>query len=303
MTRVLVTGARGFVGRHAIAHLQARGFEVHGVTASAVAPEDGSIRWHRADLLDANDRRQLVGAAAADVLLHLAWYAKPPGYWHDPVNMRWLSATLDLVQLFAERGGRRVVGTGTCAEYDWSHGLCTERVTPLSAASLYASTKAACGEVLQAYGARAGVGVAWARLFFLFGPHDDPSRFVPSMVTALEANQPWRCHSGNHVRDFLYVEDAAAALAALAASPVEGPVNVASGRPIRLGDLAADIAGRMGRAHLVTIEPGGPQHASVTADVRRLHHEVGWRPACDPGEALARTIRWWSATGRRQVPA
>src|SRR5688572_6363850 len=148
MKRVLVTGARGFLGRSVAAQLAAAGYEVHAVTSTR-APARSPYAWHRADILDAADRERVIDGAGADALLHLAWSAKPPGYWTDPDNLRWLAASLELVVAFARRGGARVVGVGTCAEYDWRAGHCVERSTPLVAASLYGTAKGACGTVLE----------------------------------------------------------------------------------------------------------------------------------------------------------
>ena len=117
MRRVLVTGGAGFVGRHAVAALRARGFEVHALGRRA--PE-GAHAFHPADLLDADARRAAVREAGASHLLHLAWVTEPGRYWHSPDNLDWAAASLDLVRRFREAGGTRACVAGTCAEYDWT---------------------------------------------------------------------------------------------------------------------------------------------------------------------------------------
>jgi nucleoside-diphosphate-sugar epimerase len=299
VTRVLVTGARGFVGRHVCAALATSGFDVHAVTSGGTSPS-GTATWHHADLLDPADRDALLRSVQAEALVHLAWYAKPPHYWRDPENLQWVTATLELVRAFVARGGRRVVGAGTCAEYDWRYGFCIEQQTPLAPATLYGAAKSACGGVLEAFGRETGLSVAWARLFFLFGPHDSATRLVPSLALKMGAGEPARCTSGGHVRDFLYVADAAAALAALLDSRVTGPVNIASGVPVRIADVARGIAERVGRPDLLTIEEGPADHPMVAASVARLREEVGWRPAHDMAAALDETVRWWSSPEARE---
>jgi nucleoside-diphosphate-sugar epimerase len=292
-----VTGARGFIGRHVVQALATSGHDIHAVTSGNAAVPN-TCTWHRADLLDAAQRRALVTAARADALLHLAWHAKPPDYWHDRSNLHWLAASLELVREFHEQGGTRVVAVGTCAEYDWSHGRCIERVTPLAARSLYGVTKAACGTVLEAYGDAAGLSVAWARLFFLLGPHDSPVRLVPSIIERLRAGQPAHCRAGALLRDFLYVGDAAAALAALVDSPVTGPVNIGSGTATRVGDLATAVARRLGRGDLLQVDDNAPEDAIVVADIGRLRDEVGWLPSVSLDDAVDRTIRGSSPGGK-----
>jgi len=295
MTRVLVTGAGGFVGRHLTPILAAAGLEVHAIASGPASTSAEGCRWHQADLLDAGQRHAVVAAAKADALVHLAWYARPPDYWQSPENLRWLAASVDLFSHFAQTGGTRILGVGTCAEYDWRYGYCTERVTPIAPASLYGTAKAACGSVLESYAAQAGLSAAWGRLFFLFGPFDSPLRLVPSLVRTLRDGQPSRCTAGNHVRDFLHVADAASALVALLQSPVTGPVNIGSGIPVRIGDVARRVAARLECPERLSVEEGPAENAFVGANVARLRDEVGWRPASDTMSRLDDTICWWHA--------
>lgn len=292
MKRVLVTGASGFVGRQVTPLLAASGWDVHGVTSRA-RPARAALTWHQADLLDAAQRERLVERVQPSALLHLAWSSEPPGYWTDPANVSWLAASLELARHFQQRGGTRLVGAGTCAEYDWRGGICVERSTPLAPRSLYGSAKAACGTVLEAFGVQTGMSVAWGRLFFLFGPHDSPVRLVPSLVQRMASGRPARCTAGGHQRDLLHVADAAAALVALLESPVTGPVNIGSGAALRIGDVARRIADVLETPALLTVDEGPPENALVVADVTRLRDKVGWRPAAGTMAGLDETIRWW----------
>ncbi len=303
MTRVLVTGARGFVGRHVTAALATAGWDVHATTSAAADAVTGAATSHHVDLLDAVAVRRLVAAVRPEALVHLAWCAKPPAYWNDLDNIRWTAASLELLRAFGEHGGHRIVAAGTCAEYDWSAGYCDERSTPIAPATLYGSAKAAFGGLLEAFARQAGLSAAWARLFFMFGPHDSPARLVPTIVTRLQNDLPARCSSGAHTRDFLFVADAAAALVALLQSPVTGPVNVASGVPVRVSAIATAVADRLGRRDLLQIEDGSPENAVVVARVARLRDEIGWIPPTPFDDALDETVRWWKTRALLGVTA
>lgn len=298
MTRVLVTGARGFLGRQVMSVLAARHVDLHGVTSGAAPQEDG-VTWHRADLLDAAQVAAVIDAVRPDTLLHLAWCAKPPHYWRDEANLQWTSASLELARLFAKAGGRRVVAAGTCAEYDWRFGYCVERMTPLAPATLYGAAKAACGSLLEAFAREAGFEAAWARLFFLVGPNDSPARLVPSLVTRLQAGEIAQCTSGGLLRDYLYVQDAAEALVALASTHVTGPVNIASGVPVSIAAIATGVAERMGRLDLLRLSEGSTEHPLVVGSVERLTSEVAWRPRVDLATALDHTVQWWTSPAAR----
>jgi nucleoside-diphosphate-sugar epimerase len=137
----------------------------------------------------------------------------------------------------------------------------------------------------------------------MFGPHDSPLRLVPSLVRALSAGQAATCHAGGHVRDFLHVADVADALVALLRSDVTGPVNIGSGSPLRIGDIARHIAETLGRPDLLTIADGPAEHLMVCANIARLRDEVGWRPARGIMDRLDETIRWWRSPRGLQVTA
>jgi nucleoside-diphosphate-sugar epimerase len=196
MKKILVTGATGFIGRFTIDPLRALGYEIHTVSrepakAAHLGPD---IRIARGDLLDASFRHDFMARERFSHLLHLAWYAEHGKFWTAPQNLDWLAVSVDLIHLFAQHGGTRVVGAGTCAEYDWSYGFCSEDLTPLKPRTLYGVAKRALGEVLLSYARQIGLSAAWGRIFFTFGPYEAPSRFVASVIRALLRSEPAPAH-------------------------------------------------------------------------------------------------------------
>jgi nucleoside-diphosphate-sugar epimerase len=300
MTRVLVTGASGFIGRHVLPALVASGADVHAASRAA-RPSNSGLTWHRADVLRPDSLTSLVSDVEPEVLLHLAWFATPPDYWRSPANMRWAAASLELVQTFVAAGGRRLVGVGTCAEYLWGRSPCLENVTPIRPATLYGGCKAAVWSAIEPFARDAGVEAAWARLFFVYGPNEPANRLVPSLVTAMRGGAVARCRTARHVRDFLHVADAGAAISALTMSEVTGAVNVASGEPVEVGTIATAIARRVGRPDLLQMEDGPDADAFVVANVDRLRTEVAWQPQLTLEAGLDDAVAWWSAHGADSV--
>ena len=96
VSRVVVTGASGCLGRWASHALRERGYEVHCVSRTLGGADDG-MQWHATDLLDVSSARRLMSDVRPAALLHLAWETEHGVYWSSPENERWLGATKELV--------------------------------------------------------------------------------------------------------------------------------------------------------------------------------------------------------------
>jgi nucleoside-diphosphate-sugar epimerase len=300
----LVTGATGFIGRQTLSRLAERGFDVHAVGRSA-RPARPEATWHTADLLEPGAAERLVRAVRPSHLLHLAWFATPGEFWSSPENHRWVEGSTTLIREFAAAGGERVVVAGTCAEYDWNSGLCVEGETPLEPTTLYGHCKHVLHERTQQLASEAGIAAAWGRIFFVYGPHEHPSRLVASVIRSLLRGTEARCSHGQQVRDFLHVADVADAFAALVDSDAAGPVNIASGSSTRVRDLVELVAAAIGRQDLVRFgavptAPGEPP--MLVADVRRLREELAWVPRYSLEEGVMQTVEWWRDEGASVNP-
>jgi nucleoside-diphosphate-sugar epimerase len=307
MKTVLVTGASGSIGRQLVPALLARGWDVHAVSARPHADLPAGAAWHVADLRDNDAVVKLLDAARATHLVHLAWTI-PPGKWAEaPENVQWVETSINLARRFAERGGKRFVGAGSCLEYDWRYGYCSEAVTPRTPHSLYGVCKNAVHEVVSGLATAAGFSAAWGRVFFVYGPHEHPDRLVASVIRHLLAGEVARCSHGEQIRDYLYAADVADAFATLLDSDAEGAVNIASGQPIALRDLVLRIGRALGRPdliHLGAIPPAATDTPLVVANIDRLENEIGWTPRHSLAQGLDATIEWWrSSRGAAAIAA
>lgn len=298
MKTVLLSGAGGFVGRTAIQPLLDRNFEVHAITSKSFEQSNPNLYSHRVDLLDEIATERLIREIRPSHLLHFAWYVEHNKLWEAKENLKWLRASSSLFRSFVNNGGNRVVVSGTCAEYDWSHASddLSEISSPTRPTTLYGQSKHELLIDLTSYSKSVRMSFAWGRLFFLFGPFESEARFVPYIIRSLLKGQVAECMFPDHVRDLMFVEEAGRAFVELLDSKIQGPVNIASGEPRRLEDIARSIARLLDRENLLKL---GSYAASerepqrLTADVTRLRKELNFSEKSDLTVNLNETITWW----------
>ncbi len=295
--RVLVTGASGFIGPWAVRGLVERGFEVHTAGLEAgPGKADLGVTFHAADLLTPGGPTKLIEEVKPTHLLHMAWYAVHGKFWTAPQNLDWVRGSIELARAFAAHGGERLVCSGSCAEYDWSHTDLDERATPTKPHTLYGVCKDGLRSILEASAPALGVSFAWGRVFFLYGPGEVETRLVPAVIANLLRGDPAELTHGRQERDFMHVADVGGALAALTASEVSGPVNIATGRCEPLATVATMIGEAIGRPDLIRLgarEAPANDPPRLAAKVDRLLDEVGYRPRHTLEDGIGDTIAWW----------
>lgn len=300
MKRVVLTGADGYIGRSVRDALRMQDFEIHALSRTARSNESATT-WHAVDLFDTAATEATLARIAPTHLVHLAWVTEPGRYWESENNALWQDASSRLLSAFSANGGQRAVLAGTCAEYDLRDGHCVEDATPLRAQSAYTESKLGFRDTALSLASRTGLEIAWARVFFSFGPHEHRQRLVPDIIGKLIAGGRAACSDGKQVRDFMYVHDLAAAFVAVLTSRFCGDINLASGEAMTVRQLATMIGEKLDAVSRIDFgararQPNEPD--SITADTARLNRDVGWHSGRSLDEAIDETIAWW----RKQTP-
>ena len=301
--RVLVTGAAGFIGSHVVRVL----LDAERDVAIVVRPGNPMRRLRdvadrvtvmSCDLADPTTLRPALAEWRPDACIHLAWYAEPGKYLTAPENVPALMSSLALLDELIRVGCGQIVMTGTCAEYDTDVGYLRED-SPTRPLTLYAASKLSLSLMAEQIAAAAGISLAWARLFYLYGPHEDERRLVPALIRALARGEEFPATAGAQVRDYLHVEDMASALWGLAEQHVNGTVNVCSGVPVTMRQVMETIGEIAGGGDLIRF--GAVPYRDwdppfICGDNRRLRAAADWQPRYPTLRAgLCQTVNWWKA--------
>ncbi|MEO6678852.1 MAG: NAD(P)-dependent oxidoreductase [Pseudomonas sp.] len=264
--KVLVTGATGFVGRHLVAALLARGCDVRAVARNAETaaglPWINDVEFIAADIHAADlDLPTLTNGV--DALAHLAWPGLPnyQALFHFEHN---LMADYRFIKGAVEAGVSQVLVTGTCFEYGMQSGPLTEQSAPQSG-NPYGLAKNTLRLFLENLQRVQPFTLKWARLFYLHGEGQNPNSLLAALDRAIDAGDTsFNMSAGEQLRDYLAIDVAAGYLAAiLQRQDFNGLVNCSSGQPIsvrslveqRLRERGASISLNLGHYPYPTHEP------------------------------------------------
>ena len=320
-TRVLVTGATGFIGGHLAERLAGDGLAVTG-TGRRIDEvrwlEEAGVRLRRADLLDREAVRELV--AGREVVFHAAGWLYGDPEQARPVNVE---ATADLVRICAEEGVRRVVHVSTLGAYrrpDPGAELPIEESHPLSpdAGGLYQRTKAEGEMRARSVAGERGLELTVARPGMVFGPRADT--WTVGMCRAVCGGKRVLIGDGGGHFHPLYVDDLMDALVACAASPAaageaynfcEDPVTFRSylseygelcGRePKALPTWVARLMVAANRIPGVDV-PLDETWLNLATNrlrfsTRKARRELEWTPGVGYDRGMERTKEWLRAEG------
>ncbi len=306
MKRVLVTGASGFLGQPSINALLRRGFGVYAISRQPMLQKYPNVIWCKADLHDHVFIKDLVSNIKPSHLLHLSWYLEHGEYWSSEENLKWVISSLNLVEEFMNSGGERLVCAGTCAEYDWTDDAClknlSEYQTRLKPQTLYGACKVGLQTILSSWTNVRGVSVAWGRVFFPYGPNENPKRLIPLAVLSLLRGQSATCNNLELERDLIFVDDVAEIFAALVDSEISGPINIGSGVPVKLRYVIELIVKSLNVDSLGSYEAGTANETKppvLIADVSRLR-ELGMLPRTTLEDGIEKTVAWWREKANRE---
>lgn len=302
--RILITGASGFVGANLARRLLRDGHEVH------LLLRPGHKRWRLVELMPAvtshevqlTDRRaldRLIRQVKPQWIFHLATY----GAYPHQTNLETMVATnvlgtLHLVESALAAGFEAFVNAGSSSEYGCQNKPPSERdrIEPNSA---YAVTKAAATLYCRQAARRTQAHLLTLRLYSAYGPYEEPTRLIPTLIRKGLNNQLPPLVSPDIARDFIYIDDVVDAfvMAAQRQNLEPGAVyNAGTGRQLTIRDVVR-IARRVmhitTKARWTSMPDRAWDTTAWVADNRQMRKCLGWTPRIDFETGFSRTFAWF----------
>ena len=290
---VLITGARGFLGRHLVRRLLAHGAVVHAtsrrpqvceVTRGTVGPT-----WHRCDVSDPGQVDDLVVRVQPDVIFHLA--SRVEGHREHALALPMLEANTRaaVAVMTAAQGqpGCRVVLAGSVEEPRDEAAPC----------SPYAAAKSAATSYARLFASQWDLPVTVLRIAMVYGPDQpDTSKLVPYVIDCFLGGRQPQLGSGTRMVDWVYIDDVVDAFVQAAREPQASGVVADIGTGV--GHTIADVVECLARltGHGRAVDFGGlddrRHDVAHLADPELAATALNWRPRIELSEGLARTVRW-----------
>jgi dTDP-glucose 4,6-dehydratase len=321
--KLLVTGGAGFIGSAVVRLCMRAGHEVvnlDALTYAACLDNVASVvnqpgyTFVEADIRDTPALTRVFDDHAPDAVMHLAAETHVDRSIDGPAAF--IDTNIQGTYTLLEAARRFWVGQGRPAGFRFHHistdevfgslgdtGLFTED-TAYDPRSPYAASKAASDHLVRAWHETYGLPVVLSNCSNNYGPYHFPEKLIPVVIlNALAGREIPIYGAGQNVRDWLYVEDhAAALLCVLQQGRVGRSYNIGGNNEVKNIDLVRMICailddkrpGGLPYGDLVTFVTDRPGHdARYAIDASRIRDELGWQPSVTLKQGLEKTVRWY----------
>jgi dTDP-glucose 4,6-dehydratase len=317
MTKVLVTGADGFIGSHLTEALVRAGYSVRafvlynsfnswGWLDHCSDDVKGKFEVFSGDIRDPHGVKEAM--KGCDAVLHLAALIAIPYSYHSPdtyvdTNVK---GTLNILQAARELNVRRILHTSTSEVYGTARYVPIDEAHPLLGQSPYSATKIAADQLAYSFYASFNLPVVIIRPFNTYGPRQSARAVIPAIITQIAGgSRQIRLGATSPTRDFNFVKDTANGfIAALRSDAALGEVvNFGSNFEVSIGDTVTCISQAMGASVEVLtdkerIRPDKSEVQRLWADNSKAKELFGWTPAFAGKDGFIRglteTVEWFT---------
>ncbi|MGI2258161.1 NAD-dependent epimerase [Shewanella sp. GXUN23E] len=316
MTKILITGAAGFIGYHTATRLIAQGAEVVGL--DNLSPyydvslkqarlqqlaQFPAFRFVKADLADSQTIQALFTNEKFDQVIHLGAQAGVRYSLQQPMSYADsnLVGHLNILEACRHHGIQHLIYASSSSVYGNSDKVpFKETDITDSPVSLYAATKKANELMAFSYAQLYGIPCTGLRFFTVYGPWGRPDMAIYKFCKAILAAEPIDIYNhGELSRDFTYIDDIVEGIVRLLNAPSAEPIpaaiyNIGRGQPVRLMDFVRALESALEVNAIINMQPMQPGDVMTTwADTSALFEKVGYRPDVELSEGIARFVAWY----------
>lgn len=311
MSKVLVTGADGFIGSHLVEELLKEG---HKVKAFAYYNSFNSWGWldtlpkeilkeievFTGDIRDPNGVREAM--KNIDEVYHLAALIAIPFSYHSPdsyVDTN-IKGTLNVLQAARDLGTSRILVTSTSEVYGTAQYVPIDEKHPYQGQSPYSATKIGADRMAESFYRSFDMPITIVRPFNAYGPRQSARAVIPTIITQLLAGKDEiKLGSLTPTRDFNYVKDTVQGFIEIAKSnnTIGEEINIATQQEISIGELAQEMINQINpKARIICEEerlrPEKSEVNRLLGSNEKIKSMTNWKPQYTLEEGLSETIEW-----------
>ena len=273
--KIFITGSTGFIGKHLVKNLKARGHELFLLDK---------------DLADIKEWINEVKNFNPDAVIHLAWQGIPD--YGPETSAKNLKYGLDLIENLSKIGCKWVLSAGSCWEYGGKAGKISEdaEIKPINDFTKAKNDLHIKGrEIAQ----KNNIDFIWTRFFYVYGPGQKETSLIPYLIKCVREGKTPEIKNPNAKNDFIYVEDLAEALAELVENKVKTNVyNIGSGKLTAVQDVIKIIYENFKlEPKKKDTAPGSTDiYSDFFADISKIKKDAGWQPKTTIEQGIKNTI-------------
>lgn len=300
---MLLTGSTGFVGACLVRRLINLGCDVHIITRKQsnkwrIVSVLKDVTEHAVDLQDFESLSRLINNIKPGVIYHLAAYGAYP--FQQDINQIMLTnivGTVNLLNACIATGFDLFVNTGSSSEYGKKEEAMKE-TNLLEPNNNYGASKCSATLFCQSIAINTQLPIVTLRLFSAYGPYEESTRLIPTVIMSCLNNKNPMLRSGMSVRDYIFVEDIIDLYLSLMGKNIEpGDIfNAGTGKQHSVYDVVnciIDLTGVSVRPIWGVVERPMIEPASWVADISKAGKKLGWHPTHNIEQGLDKTIRWF----------
>jgi len=303
-TKVLVTGASGFIGSHLVKRLLKENADVHIILRKSsdlnrLSEVENKIMINYGNITDYNFVRETINTLKPKKIFHLAGYLKRDTALESlKINIKInFFGTLNILKSLQGENIERFIFISTSEGYIPGKPPFREeqRRSPVSS---YSASKICAENLCELFSNTYKIPVVILRPFQVYGSGQGRGMIIPDMILSLLNDIPIKITKGEQTRDFIHIDDVVESLilAAVKKGAIGQTFNVCSGVEYKVKDLALKISNLVG-GELKPIIGGLPYRKNEIwryfGDNTRIRKKLGWKPVVPIEEGLKKTVGWY----------